>query len=172
MRWISFPKNIPPSENFRSIVKAFEDVENEIASSPRKKMESNKVLEAVRPGLESLGYIVEKSKRADDKIHVPVLFGENGVEEKYFEADAFHADKRTVIEVEAGRAVTNFQFLKDFFEACMMQDVDYLCIAVRNEYMNGATLSKDFEKVVTYFETLYLSDRIKIALKGILVIGY
>jgi hypothetical protein len=54
----------------------------------------------------------------------------------------------------------------------MMQDVDYLCIAVRNQYMHGTTLSMDFKKVTTYFETLYLSDRIKIALKGILIIGY
>lgn len=28
----------------------------------------------------------------------------------------------------------NNQFLKDLFQACMMQDVDYLVIAVRNEY--------------------------------------
>ena len=169
---MSFPKNIPASNDFKEIVKVFENVEPEIVSSPEKKMVSNEVLEKVRPGLEDLGYIVEKSKRAEDKIHVPVLFGENGIEEKYFEADAFHQEKKIVIEVEAGRAVTNYQFLKDFFEACMMQDVDYLCIAVRNQYMNGATLSMDFEKVVTYFETLYLSDRIKIALKGILIIGY
>ena len=70
--------------------------------------------------------------------------------------------------MEAGRAVVNNQVLKDYFEACMMQNVDYLCIAVRNHYIN----SMDYEKVVTFFETLYLSDRIKTALKGLLIIGY
>ena len=172
MRWISFPRNVVVSEDLKSIIEVFESVEQEIESKPDNRMESNKVLEYVRPGLELQGYKVEQGKRAIDKIHVPVLFGENGVEEKYFEADAYHPQKKIVIEVEAGRAVTNYQFLKDFFEACMMQNVDYLCIAVRNQYKNGSVVSKDYEKVVTYFETLYLSNRIKFELKGVLIIGY
>lgn len=172
MRWMSFPRNVVITEDFKSIVGVFEAVEREIQSKPDNRMESNKVLEYVRPGLESQGYKVERGKHAIDKIHVPVLFGENGVEEKYFEADAYHPKKKIVIEVEAGRAVTNYQFLKDFFEACMMQEVDYLCIAVRNQYKNGSVLSWDYEKVVTYFETLYLSNRINFELKGVLIIGY
>ena len=52
MRWMSFPKNVAPTQNFKNIVEAFKEVETKIASSPTKKMESNKVLEAVRPGLE------------------------------------------------------------------------------------------------------------------------
>ena len=35
---------------------------------------------------------------------------------------------------EAGRAVYNNQFLKDIFQACMMFEVEYLVIAVLNEY--------------------------------------
>ena len=53
MRWISFPKNIPPSEDFKDIVKVFSEVEAVIKSSPNKKMESNEVLAAVRPGLKN-----------------------------------------------------------------------------------------------------------------------
>ena len=172
MRWMSFPRNIPPTDEFRKIVKVFEEVEDQIKSVPGVKLESDDVLRIVRPGLESLGYLVEKSKKAKDKIHVPVLFGENGAEEKYFEADAYHRENRIVIEVEAGRGVTNYHFLRDLFHVCMMQDVDYLCIAVKNIYKNGTVLSKDYEKVITYFETFYLSNRIKIELKGILIIGY
>lgn len=172
MRWMSFPKNIPPNDDFKDIVRIFEAVESSISSETHERMESNEVLEKVREGLESIGYIVEKSKKAQDKIHIPVLFGENGNEEKYFEADAYNSAKKIILEVEAGRAVTNYQFLKDYFEACMMQDIDYLCIAVRNKYMNGKVLSRDFEKVITYFETLYLSNRIQTALKGVLIIGY
>jgi len=73
-----------------------------------------------------------------------------------------------VIEVEAGRAVTNYQFLKDFFEASMMYNVDYLCIAVRNIYRK----SKDFEQVVKFFDAMFSSKRIVVPLKGLLVIGY
>lgn len=70
--------------------------------------------------------------------------------------------------MEAGRGVTNYQFLKDLFQACMMNNVEYLIIAVRNIYRT----SKDFEKVATFFDTLYASGRIKLPLKGVLVIGY
>lgn len=76
--------------------------------------------------------------------------------------------KKTVIEIEAGRAVTNYQFLKDLFEACVMVNVEFLVIAVRKVYRN----SHDFEKVITFFETLYASNRIALPLNGILVIGY
>ena len=54
--------------------------------------------------------------------------------EKYFEADAFFDKKGFVLEVEAGRGLTNNQFLKDLFQACMMHNIDYLGIAVRMIY--------------------------------------
>jgi hypothetical protein len=47
------------------------------------------------------------------KIHVPVLFGANGKVEKSFDADAYSPKAGFVLEVEAGRAVANNQFLKD-----------------------------------------------------------
>lgn len=73
-----------------------------------------------------------------------------------------------VIEVEAERAVVNFQFLKDFFEACTMVGVDKLCIAVRNNYrvFNG------FDRVCKFFEPMYASGRLGIPLSGLLIIGY
>jgi len=64
--------------------------------------------------------------------------------------------------------VTNYQFLKDLFQACMMHEVNYLAIAVRNIYRG----SNDFEKVHTFFDTLYASNRLKLPLNGILIIGY
>ncbi|MFJ5761913.1 hypothetical protein ACIQAA_22895 [Neobacillus sp. NPDC093182] len=51
--------------------------------------------------------------------------------------------KKTQIEVEAGKLVDNFQILKDLFQAAIMHDVEYLCIAVRTYYRK----QKDFEKV-------------------------
>ena len=47
-------------------------------------------------------------------------------------------------------------------------DVDYLVIGVRKIYRQ----SKDFDKVTSFFETMYVSNRIGLPLKGILVIGY
>ena len=61
---------------------------------------------------------------------MPVLYGNNGKVDKAFEADAYHVEQCFVVEVEAGRATANNQFLKDLFQACMMDEVKYLCIAV------------------------------------------
>lgn len=99
---------------------------------------------------------------------MPVRFGRNGAVEKTFDADAWRRERKMVMEVEAGRGYTNNQFLKDLFQACMMHDVDYCGIAVRNLYIE----SKDFESVVTFLETLYASSRLQLPLKGVLIIGY
>ena len=171
INWISFPRTVRPPEHFRDIVRVFEE-KHETIDSENNNLASNKVLSKLRDGLEELGYKVEKGKSKDDKVHLPILFGDNGNEEKSFDVDAHNPTNKTIIEVEAGRAVTNYQFLKDFFEACMIPEVEYLCIAVRNVYQNGPSPSKDFEKVRRFFNSLYMSERIKVPLHGILIIGY
>ena len=123
---------------------------------------------ALSADLLRLGYRVEVSKKSIDKVQVPVLFGRNGQVDKSFEADAYDPATGTVLEIEAGRAVVNNAFLKDLFQACMMQDVDYAAIAVRIVYRR----SKDFDRVATFFDTLYASRRLRLPLKGVLVIGY
>lgn len=50
----------------------------------------------------------------------------------------------------------------------MMQEIDYLVIAVRNIYRT----QKDFDTVTLFFDTLYASNRLLLPLKGILIIGY
>ena len=169
--WIFFPQSLEPSDLARRVVGAFEQFESEI-SSPKNTLDSNGVLLKVRPELEALGFSVEIGKKRAEKITVPVLFGRNGKTAKSFDADAYHIEGKFVLEVEAGRAVSNNQFLKDLFQACLMVDVDYLGIAVRRVYEAGNASGKDFETVVTFFETLYASRRLQLPLKGILIIGY
>jgi hypothetical protein len=122
----------------------------------------------LRPGLEKLGFQVERGKSSENKIIVPVLFGRKGKVLKCFNADAYAPSRGWVIEVEAGRAVDNNQFLKDIFQACMMHDVLHLAVAVRNRYRG----SDDFAKVENFLETLYVSGRLQLPLRGILLIGY
>lgn len=111
-------------------------------------------------------------------IEVPVLFGKNNTLEKSFRADGYNNADKSVIEIEAGRAVMNNQFLKDLFQACMMQDVEYLTIAVKNEYMvNNKKTGKvdkklDFDEVLKFFDALYSNNRLILPLHGILIIGY
>lgn len=167
LNWQYYPKSSQVNHTLKNIISI---CENNISSieSPNNTLESNDVLEILRHSLEEIGFAVEKSKKKSDKIQVPVLFGRNGRLEKFFDADAYHAKEGIVFEVEAGRAVTNYQFLKDLFQACMMYNVKFLAIAVRNEYRD----KKDFEKVMSFFDALYASNRIILPLEGVLVIGY
>ena len=96
------------------------------------------------------------------------MYGTNGSEELAFEADAYSAKLKTVVEVEAGRALTNYQFLKDVFQASMMIETDYLVLAVRRCYRGR----NDFDEIKKFIETIYLTNRIQLDLKGILLIGY
>lgn len=171
INWTYFTKNKRPDKISECVVKAFESVAADIDSTTHKYI-SDEVLAIVRPKLEGTGFVVEQSKRKKDKVAVPVLFGQNGKIEKSFEADAYMEDAHYVVEVEAGRAVANYQFLKDFFEASTMSDVDKLCIAVRNVYSTGSMTSNDFKKVCTFFEAMYASGRLGIPLSGILIVGY
>ena len=139
INWMYYPKD----DISVQVVKAFESVSTQINSFDNQ-LRSDDVLSTVRPKLEALGFIVEKSKKGEDLVAVPVLYGMNGKIEKSFEADGYLQSAGYVIEVEAGRAVVNYQFLKDFFEACLMVNVDKLCIAVRNVYNK----SNDFDKVI------------------------
>lgn len=170
-----FPRSQGVTPEIKAIIECFQNVEPQIEQQSNH-LVSNEVLALVRPHLEKLGFRVESGKGKNEKIDVPVLFGENNAIDKSFYADALSADGRIVIEVEAGRAVRNNQFLKDVFQACMMFDVEYLVIAVCNQYkFNSAgkqVIAEDYKEVRTFFETLYVSNRLHLPLKGILLIGY
>jgi hypothetical protein len=167
INWQFFPKSKIIPSHLKTVIDVFEKNETTI-SSYKFQYGSNEVLEIVGEDLEKSNYQIEKSKKSNDKIKIPVLFGPNGKLEKYFDADGYNEYTKTVIEVEAGRAVTNYQFLKDLFQACMMYDVDYLIIALRKDYRGNS----DFQNVITFFDTLYASGRLQLPLKGILIIGY
>jgi hypothetical protein len=162
-----FPRSIGLSTELERIVQCFDAV-NHIICSDANNLSSNEVLSAIRSNLEDADFLVETGKSNKDKIHVPVLFGHNNKIDKSFYADALSRDGKIVIEVEAGRATENNQFLKDIFQACMMHKVEYLVIAVRNIYRGHA----DFDIVYSFLETLYISSRLHLPLKGILLVGY
>ena len=141
-----FPVNKKTPEHLVSVIKVFNEYEDKI-NSHKHKLDSNTVLEILRKNLEGVGFRIETGKKKNEKIKIPVLFGENDRIIKSFDVDGYHEEFKTVLEVEAGRGVTNNQFLKDFFEACIMVNVDYCIIAVRDTYLK----QKDFEKVKDFF---------------------
>lgn len=167
INWSYFPRSDKPTDMSLQVVEAFRSAASKIDSSTHD-LKSNQVLALLGADLLSLGFRVEAGKAAADKIRVPVLFGRNGKLEKAFDADAYHEAEGFVLEVEAGRGVTNNQFLKDLFQACMMHGVSYAAIAVRNTYKKN----QDYELVERFFGTLYASQRLTLPLKGVLLIGY
>ena len=168
IQWAYFPQSGKASSTALAVIQIFERHQKEIDSETHEKQVSDVVLAILADDLEELGFQVERGKKKDQKISVPVLYGRNGKVEKSFEADAFIEAEGFVLEVEAGRGVTNYQFLKDLFQASMMQGVNYLGIAVRNVYCS----SRDFDKIFVFFDTLYKSNRLILPLKGVLTIGY
>jgi len=167
IEWQYYPKSHRAPDSLLSLIQVFEAHENEISSAAHTLL-SNNVLAPLAPDLRGTGFRVELGKKSADRIQVPVLFGRNGKLEKYFEADAFHEETGTLLEIEAGRAVRNNQFLKDFFQACVMYSVSYCAIAVRRLYRRN----RDFEAVNTFFDALYASGRPTLPLKGLMIIGY
>ena len=166
-----FPRSVAITTEIQNVINCFEKIADKIDSETHVKLASNDVLKMLEPELKKIGFDVETGKAAAQMIQVPVLFGKNNNIDKYFNADALSKDGKIVMEIEAGRAIANNQFLKDIFEASCMFNVEYLVLAVRNIYQPLHN-SKDFELVYTFLETLYISNRIKLPMKGILLIGY
>ncbi len=167
LRYQLFPRSVGLTPHLQQVIHSFEIVYDQV-KSPDHGLNSDGVLGHLRPHLEEIGFLVETGKSKGSKIPVPVLFGLNNHIDKSFDADGLSGDGTIVIEVEAGRGVANYQFLKDIFQACLMHNVHYLALAVRNNYRGH----DDFQAVHTFLETLYISNRLILPLKGIVLIGY
>ena len=133
---------------------------------------------------------------SNDTIKLPSDINDVDIKEhtKEFRVDAINIDDGIVIEIEAGRAVANYQFLKDMMECSMISaqaisngvnilyEVEgkaergkspklekslFLVIAVRNKYLT----SNDYKNVKRWLNTFAISG-LDLNLKGILLIGY
>jgi hypothetical protein len=72
--WQYFSTSDPPPAHLVDLVQQFELKQDEISSETHD-LSSDEVLSVLRPGLLGIGYKVELSKKAADKITIPVLFG-------------------------------------------------------------------------------------------------
>lgn len=162
-----FPRSVGITDEIQKVIQCFELIYDQI-KSPDNELKSDEVLGVLRPHLERIDFTIESGKSIGQKIPVPVLFGRNNTVDQSFNADGTSNDGKLVLEVEAGRAIINYAFLKDVFQASMMYGVEYLILAVRNDYKGN----KDFEKIYTFLETMYINNRIILPLTGIVLIGY
>ena len=172
VNWSYFPKTDPLPEILNDTISIFEKNHSKIDSTKndtnKLRLSSDKVLKVVEEDFTDAGFSIETGKKKSEKIRVPVLYGHQGTVAQAFEVDGWHKEQKIVLEIEAGRAYSNHQFLKDIFEASVMVNTDYLVLAVRNIYNK----QKDYQIIRDWLDTLFVTKRIKFELKGILLIGY
>ena len=154
------------------VLKTFTAARRTIDSAEHRGVSSDTALAAVRPGLRELGLTVSAASALSDKIWRPVLFGENGEPVVAYEVDGFHEQERIVLE-SRGRAGSGQQRrLQDLVRAGLMVDTDYLVMAMMQEYRAGKQVTRSYEQTRKRLDAVYASDRLKLPLKGVLLIGY
>lgn len=170
--WKFYPVRLPAPAWAETVLETFQTVRSEIESAEHHGVSSNDALAALRPGLEAIGFVVERGNTAADKIERPVLFGEQGSTVVAYEVDGFHEDSRVVLEVEAGRGAANNADYRDLVRASLMVDADYLILAMMLEYRSGTQVMRSYEQTRKRLDAIYASDRLKLPLKGVLLVGY
>lgn len=159
-----------PGELVRNIAEVFRAQESRIGTPPNKP-QSRTVLNAIREGLRGLGFLVEEGT---GRVDVPILFGVNGEVLKSFRVDAWHPGEGAILEVEAGVAVDARKVYQDLFEAMVMPEVRFLCIAVQNAYHppRKKIPFDDFERTKAILDALFASRRVQLPLETVMLLGY
>lgn len=170
--WKFYPSRSPAPPWVADVVGAFKAAAPQIDSTGNKGVSSDAALAVLCPGLTQLGFEVEGSKSKADRISRPVLFGEAGRTRVAYEVDGFHAQHGVVLEVEAGRGAANNADYRDLIRASLMVDADYLVLAMMLQYTAGKTTIRSYAQTRDRIDAIYASERLKLPLKGILLVGY
>lgn len=170
--WRFYPSRDRAPDWVAGLVGAFAAVQDAIDSRTHTGVSSDQVLAAVRASIEAEGYLVETGKTKTGKITRPVLFGENGKAQVAYDVDGFHPDHRVVLEVEAGRGAANNADYRDIIRASLMVDARYLALAMMLDYRGGNQKLKSYEQTRARVDAIYASDRLRLPLDGLLLIGY
>lgn len=188
-------------KELKKVIDEFVNHMKEIESKDNNnRLSSDAVLEKLCKGLEKKYHVEETKKK---QLRIKLTDNEEKIIEdkeplKEFSVDAIHENidssdedkgKDIIIEIEAGRAVSNYQFLKDIMECAMIaskkkiiyngkpakisNDGLYLVLAVRNEYKveSQKNPSKNYETIKKWLNAIAVS-KLDLKLKGILLIGY
>lgn len=176
VRYTSYPRTEPPPAFADELIDVFTAHHSAIdTTSLDKGLTSDQVLAVLAPDLIALGFEVETGKTKADIVERPVFFGENGQPTVRYQIDGYHAGWRCGLEVEAGRAWMGNAVYRDLVQACVMVEVDFLCLAVSKEYRyrsGGKVMtSRDYENAANMVEALYGHSRVKLPY-GLLLVGY
>lgn len=170
--WKFYPSAIEPPVWVHPVVAAFGVVRSQIDSRLNVRVTSDAALAALRPELVRQGFEVEDGKTKAGTIRRPVLFGEVGRPVVAYEVDGFHPQHEIVLEVEAGRGAANNADYRDLIRASLMVDARFLVLAMMLHYAAGRSAIKSYDQARDRIDAIYASERLKLPLDGILLVGY
>jgi hypothetical protein len=124
--------------------------------------------------LDAIGFQVEKSKLASDKISRPVLFGDEDQPSVTMEIDAFQDQEGIALEVEAGRAWNGNAVYRDLIRISLLLDADYLAMLLPLEYRPPSVRSPitAYAHSGDLLDAIYASQRLRLPFEGVLLVGY
>lgn len=174
--WFYYPSHTPPPPWVHDFLAVIAGARPHIESRVVNALKSDIVLAHVRPGLEQLGYEVERGKGRSDKVYRPVLFGAQGVPRVTYEVDAANDELGVVVEIEAGRGARGNAAYRDVIRTSLIVGARFLALGVMLEYRH---LSKSkpqriesYREVRNQLDAVYASGRLSLPFEGVLLFGY
>jgi hypothetical protein len=175
-RWFWYPSRSKPPEWVPPFVNAVATCRSSIGSATVDHLTSDRVLAELRPGLEALGFLVEAGKGSRQKIHLPVLFKDEGEEAVAWEVDAIHNGLGIAVEIEAGRGAKGNAVYRDLIRAALLVDIRFLALGVMLDYrhkLRGKQTSvASYRDAKAILDAIYESGRLQFPFQGVLLFGY
>lgn len=174
--WFYYPSHSPPPTWVRDFIAVVAGARTEIESRTVDELKSDVVLGHLRPGLEVLGYEVERGKRKAEKVYRPVLFGAQGRARVTYEIDAAHDELGVVVEVEAGRGARGNAAYRDLVRTSLIVGARFLALGVMLEYRHRTagrkTKVESYREIRDQLDAVYASGRLGLPFEGVLLFGY
>lgn len=181
------------SETLRKVIEIVKSAEPKIGSYHQNQMignglKSDLVVLQLMSDLKSLLFEVEMNRCG----HTVTLISEKGKYKMTIKIDAYNPSEKIVLEVEAGQAVMNKNYIRNFMNFNSYADGKFLIIMVRNLYVNENrkmekklrkegiingeekiwSFKYDFDKVVNNLSCYFANDPNSAYKKEVLIIGY
>jgi hypothetical protein len=158
------------------VVGAVAQAREELDSTKVTGLTSDRALNILRPGLEVVGFRIETSKAAADRITLPVLFGEQGLPRVRYDVDGVHDELGVLLEVEAGRGARGNAVYRDLVRTSLIVNARFLALGVMQEYHHKSSgkpiVVRSYDDAKDQIDAIYASQRLRLPFGGVLLFGY
>lgn len=174
--WCYYPSRQKPPPWVTELINAVEQSKADVDSRTISGLTSDKVLAKLRPRLEAIDYTVERGKLKEQRIPLPVLFGEQGAARVSYEVDAVREDIGVLLEVEAGRGARGNAVYRDLIRTSLIFDAHFLALGVMIEYRHKSSgkeiVVQSYQDSKNVLDAIFASQRLKLPFEGVLLFGY